>query len=118
MATHLLLFSGYMVTGLVNLNLKIYWLNIPDLGVKMAAIRRGLGLPTANREGAIKNVLTLHPPITLELVVAVQRMATQFYGQDCSQIALLAVQMPEAVILACAPSKVPPRRRYFLSLGF
>lgn len=43
-------------------------------------------LPGAIQKEAIGSILTLIPQIAPEPVVALQRMAVRFYGQECSQI--------------------------------
>lgn len=70
-------------------------------------------LPSAIQEEVITSILTLFPPVTPELVVAVQRMASQFHGQEYSQFTVLAIQMVGGMILVCMPRKISPPLRYF-----
>lgn len=75
-----------------------------------------MGLPGAIQEETIGSIPTLHPPIVLEPVVAVQRMPTWFHGQEHSWITLPAVQMAGGAILVCTLRKVPfPEEAVFKS---
>lgn len=84
------------------------WLSSNGLG------RTALGvvLPGVIHKEVIGSILTPRPPIVSKLVVAIQRMAAQFYRQECNWIITLAVQTAGGVILAYAPRKIPPLRRF------